>query len=553
MHNLFILFIFYKLILISTIGYGFLFIKIFSVSQRNINFGYIGLYGMFLSIFISYLSNLFVPHNYLFNSFYLIIGLLSFILSLKKEIIINFKKDLTLLIYLFLILFISLLIFKNHDDFPYYHFEYTYLLTQFDLLIGLGQFNHGFKTPSSIFYLNSLYYLPLIKFYSFNFAPIYILGFVNFIFFKKIKFFEQKKYYLENYLSFYSLLCLIFINIFFYRIAEHGTDRSAQILALLLIGEIIFCISLHKNKIDLYLPIYMLLAFIVSLKSFYILYLILLVPLYYHDLKLFKLKTFLKNHFYHKYIFVLFFVFLLSLSSYLFSTGCLIYPLKFTCIENLSWAMKFEQIDEMYIHYEKWAKSVTGVQFSLDNPNYYIQNFNWVSNWIEKYFFNKVSDFLLGLLVFIFIINLSFYKLSKQIQKISLNKYQIILFLLILILIIEWFINHPSLRYGGYNLIALFFILPSVLFLSSLKINIKKITKLSSVFILITIIIFSFRNIKRIDQEIRLYNYNPLKNAFYTTNEDHFNEYNDIVENIDKYKNNNTNIKKLFGKYVFLN
>ena len=127
MHNLFILFIFYKLILISTIGYGFLFIKIFSVSQRNINFGYIGLYGMFLSIFISYSSNLFIPHNYLFNSFYLIIGLGSFILLLKKKIIINFKKDFTLLFYLFLILFISLLIFKNHDDFSYYHRNYCCL------------------------------------------------------------------------------------------------------------------------------------------------------------------------------------------------------------------------------------------------------------------------------------------------------------------------------------------------------------------------------------------------------------------------------------------
>ena len=59
---------------------------------------------------------------------------------------------------------IFILVAKNHDDFPYYHFPYTYYLTQDNLHIGIGQFGHGFRTPSSIFYLNSLFYLPLIKF-----------------------------------------------------------------------------------------------------------------------------------------------------------------------------------------------------------------------------------------------------------------------------------------------------------------------------------------------------------------------------------------------------
>ena len=39
--------------------------------------------------------------------------------------------------------------------------------------------------------------------------------------------------------------------------------------------------------------------------------------------------------------------------------------------------------------------------FRVDNADIYIQKFNWVSNWINEYFFNKVSDFLLGLLIFV--------------------------------------------------------------------------------------------------------------------------------------------------------
>ena len=38
--------------------------------------------------------------------------------------------------------------------------------------------------------------------------------------------------------------------------------------------------------------------------------------------------------------------------------------------------------------------------FSLIN---YIKGFNWVTNWIDVYFFNKVSDFLLGLSILLLI------------------------------------------------------------------------------------------------------------------------------------------------------
>ena len=66
---------------------------------------------------------------------------------------------------------------KTHDDFHYYHFPYTYYITQHSLLIGVGQFNHGFRTPSSIFYLNSLFYLPLAKYYLFYVPTLLIMGF----------------------------------------------------------------------------------------------------------------------------------------------------------------------------------------------------------------------------------------------------------------------------------------------------------------------------------------------------------------------------------------
>ena len=98
----------------------------------------------------------------------------------------KFKPQIFHFLIIFLILFISSLIFKMHDDFPYYHFPYSYILTQHNLILGLGNLDLGFRTPSSLFYLNSIFYLPYMKFYMFMMPSILILGFSNSIIYEKI-------------------------------------------------------------------------------------------------------------------------------------------------------------------------------------------------------------------------------------------------------------------------------------------------------------------------------------------------------------------------------
>ena len=128
---------------------------------------------------------------------------------------------------------IGFLIIKNHDDFSYYHFPYTYYLNEYPLIVGLGQYGHGFRTPSSLFYLNSIFYLPIVKYYMINVGALMIMGFSNLIILSNlIKTLKSKQF---NYLFILGLLSFAFINIFFYRIAEHGTDRSAQILILIFV------------------------------------------------------------------------------------------------------------------------------------------------------------------------------------------------------------------------------------------------------------------------------------------------------------------------------
>ena len=187
-YNLLIFISYFSLITISIIGYGLLFLRLLNIKIDAYNFGYVGLLGIYILLIYSYLSNLIIAHFELHNLLVLIFGITAFIFSTYKKCS-RYKKEYIFTFVVFILLFISLMQFKNHDDFSYYHFPYTYYLTQQSFHFGIGQFNHGFRTPSSIFYLNSLFYLPFAKFYLFNFTSIFVLGFANIILLKKVHYY----------------------------------------------------------------------------------------------------------------------------------------------------------------------------------------------------------------------------------------------------------------------------------------------------------------------------------------------------------------------------
>ena len=76
---------------------------------------------------------------------------------------------------------------------------------------------------------------------------------------------------------YFILFVLLFINIFFYRIGEHGTDRSAQVLIFLLILELLIFLNIKvnfKNQISI---LAILISLIVSLKAFYLIYFVFVI------------------------------------------------------------------------------------------------------------------------------------------------------------------------------------------------------------------------------------------------------------------------------------
>ena len=506
-HLIFLFYIYF--FLFSSIGYGIKFSNIISKNLINLNLGWYGVIGFFLISLISLLTSFFVSHNFLHNFVLHIIGFIFFCSSLLKN---RNYYEFRILIYLSLALILGAFVFKNHDDFSYYHLTYTLNLSENSFIVGTGHFSHGFRTFSSLFYYHSTLYLPLIEYYLFHIGPFYILIFFNFIIVKSlIKKTKRNFNYLTHY---YSVISLIFVNVVFYRLSEHGTDRSAQILLVLIFLIFLEILSINNQKkllLSYVSLIAILIALAASMKAIYYLY-FLLIPIIFFKKKIF-LELLNKKNF--TIISIISISIILNLSIYYFNTGCFLYPAEQTCILKPEWSIPNEEVKLMSTHYEWWAKGGGGPGYVHDlKKEDYIQNFTWFQNWIDRHFFNKVFDTLLGIIFICLLVFLVFFYLRIQ-KKINVKYNYSLVYLILSIFLLEWFINHPSMRYGGFVLIGLPIIIFSSSMIARYEISKKNIYKLTIFFIILSLLVFNVRNIIRIDKEVNIYGYNFLKSPFY--------------------------------------
>ena len=543
MSDLIIFLVFYILIVFSVVGYGNFFVHFLKDSNIINCFGIQGLIGVSFLTILSYSTNIFFAHGYLHNTIVLVLGIIFFILNFldKREIV---SKNIVITSLFFLILFIGLLMHKNHDDFFYYHFPYTLSLVESNKIIGIGHLNHGFRTPSSIFYLNSLFYLPIINYFIINIGAILYMGFANIFLINRISKFLKIK---NIFLLFLSSLSFLYINTAFYRISEHGTDRSALILIFLLIIVMLESINIKSIKDNLnelkkyYNEIIILLFLIISLKIFYFIYLVFFLTWIIYFINTAKLKDIfyilLNNPITY---FLIYGVFLVLINVFL-NTGCIIYPASFTCFENLNWGIDVEQVKQMKIWYEQWSKAGAGPNFRVDDVSLYLKNFNWISGWVERYFFTKVTDalFVIILISIILLIVFSKKKHNKFTQSI---KYKIF-YVVIISLFLEWFFNHPALRYGGFTLVALIFFIPTSIYLNRFDYERSFLKKRIYSLIIVSLFVFIFKNINRINNEYNKYEYNPLKDPYFFLDQNAFIISNKIIK-LNKINDN---------KYLIIN
>ena len=495
MTELFIFFFSLFFLLFSTIGYGILFNnlcfkKIIDLKDQDSIF--VGFYGIFFITLISLFTSFFFQHNFFHNILLHAIGILLLIFLPS-----NNKKKFIFYISLITILLLSaLLISKTHDDFSYYHLPFTKYLTEQKIIFGMGHLNHGYNLLSSLFFLNSAFYLPYIEYYSFHFSLLFFLIFFNYFIYKEI--ITSKN---NNIIKFLYLFAFIFFNLSFNRIAEYGTDKAGQILIVLLIIKLLdhLCFD-KKNKIDKLLFLIPLLGLCISLKTYFLPYLFLGFLFIIINI---KNSQILKNIFFSKSFLFFSILLILNFSHHFISTGCIVSPLPYTCLgKAVIWGKDIDVIYQLSIWLEQWAKAGAGPNFRVHNVAEYISNVQWVSNWIEKYFFTKFLD-QLGLLFFTFLLVLVFFKKIKFNNKISkIDKKTYYFFLILVIIFLIWFFKHPTLRYGGYSIVFLILSIPISFIFEKFE-NRNFFNKKFYFLIILVVILFNTKNILRINNEFQ--------------------------------------------------
>ena len=484
----------YLFLLFSILGYGIFFYRLSFEKLDDLsheNSIYIGFYGLFFVTLISLFTSLFLSHNLLHNSLLHVFGIFYF-LTIKIK---NKKEFSKIIFFISIIVFSALLISKTHDDFSYYHFPFTKYLTENKIIFGMGNINHGYNLLSSLFFLNSTFYLPLIGYYSFHYSTVFFLIFFNFFIFKEIL--SSKN---EDLIKFLFILAFSFFNLSFNRIAEYGTDKPGQLLISILVIKLIQIVLFNKEKEKISKIIFLLplLAYCISLKTYFLPYIILGLIIF--TLKPDVIKS-LKSIFNSKSFIFFSLILIIYFFHHFVSTGCIISPLAATCFEDqFSWARK--DMIKLSIWVEQWSKAGAGPNFRVENVQDYIKNFNWVSNWAEKYFYIKVLDQLAILFSSIIVLFLIFkdFKFNQK-NRIKLDKKLIFFYILILIIFLTWFSKHPTLRYGGYAIVFLIISVPVSVLISNLK-NRNFFNKRLKFFIIFVIIVFNFKNINRIGKEI---------------------------------------------------
>ena len=182
--------------------------------------------------------------------------------------------------------------------------------------------------------------------------------------------------------------------------------------------------------------------------------------------------------------------------------------------------------------YEQWSKAGAGINYRVKDPENYIKGLNWVGNWYDRYFEYKGNETLKAMLFISVIILFLFRGSNKENPDKKNRKIILSIFILTIILSLEWFLNHPAFRYGGYYLLCILWFIPLSIYLSKKKFlfNQKKTMIIST--IIFSLLVFNLRNIKRIDDEfLRVTNHNfPLFYVEFQTSDEF-----DLGDNVKVY------------------
>ncbi len=435
---------------------------------------------------VGLLLNFFVPLSQLTNTLVYILIIIIFLFKTK----LNFNKK----IFLFLIissLLTFLLIIKsnvNRPDAGLYHLPYISILNENKIFFGLSNIHSRFAHVSIIQYLSAINnnYLFLNNGISIPLASI-VSFFYLYFFFDVWTIIKNKEHI--NISKIFSLFILIYISFKITRYSSFGNDAVAHLSYFYLIS----CILKNTLKEINFSKILLISVFIFINKP--MLGLVFLIP---------STIFLIKNNF--KFIKIFSEIFslpILLLSIWLIKniiiSGCVIFPIKNTCIEKLPWT-NIQQIKVSQIEGQAWSKAWPDRDNKKISMQEFSNDFNWVHAWKKKhmkYILNIIIPYtIILLLIIIFIKNQT---KDRRTSKYKDVEFLIRLWLSILTSLIgtfSFFLIFPIYRYGYSYLITLI----ALLFIMIIKNNTKNIKNvfIFKFFLILSVIAFTAKQSQKL-------------------------------------------------------
>ena len=131
-------------------------------------------------------------------------------------------------------------------------------------------------------------------------------------------------------------------------------------------------------------------------------------------------------------------------------SGCVVYPVSFTCFKNLH-LVDINSVKEVAISSESWSKDWPNRNNDSLSMIEYNKNFNWLPSWINNHFKIVITKFTPFLITIFLVLTYSILFLKKNNSKIyngDFIKKIKILVIISLLLTIFWFLKFPIYRYG---------------------------------------------------------------------------------------------------------
>ena len=478
------IFIHFFLFLIICYSNGYLFFRLFLFKNFTLNFFEISIVGLIITGFAAQFMNFFVPLNDLLIYINLFISS-ALLLVLRNKKIIYFNKAEISIMAATLILCMSQIYGSGFsDDLTHYHGGQIINADNSKYIIGLNFLHYHYGLGSI--------WLTLHSYLNFNSTFLQDIHVVNaLILFLILSYFIteslKKNYYRKNLYVILGVF-ILFILIKYTRLKEFGLDRP---------GTLIFCFLLYiffkfKENFSSYSNQYIFLIsivclFLTEIKLFFLFSF--LIPIF------IIIKTRSYNFFLTRKFLFLFFLGFCYIIKNIFITGCLIYPLYFTCIDAIPWSNK-EAALWIYNGIEPHTKGLSFYKGSLTQSEF-LQSFNWVQTW-----YTIVSEELLtyiGISISTILLLLASSKIEKSERK---NIYNRMLIGFLFFSNLFFFFKMPVIRY--HHTLFILFIL-SFIFL----INVSFIKK-NTIFNSIVIIFFAVNLSKNLT---RIYQNNFINNS----------------------------------------